>query len=123
MKILILGGTQFIGIHLVAAARARGHEVTVFNRGNTPLVDADGIEQITGDRHRDLVVELGAEADDEVRGDHVEREDPQVDEDRPPHPPEAAARRRGRGRGRLRVHRASCERRSATRRSRWAAPR
>ncbi|MCA9750771.1 MAG: NAD-dependent epimerase/dehydratase family protein [Gemmatimonadetes bacterium] len=54
MKILILGGTQFIGIHLVAAARARGHEVTVFNRGTTPLVDADGIEQITGDRHRDL---------------------------------------------------------------------
>ena len=36
MKILILGGTRFLGRHLVDAAIARGHEVTIFNRGNYP---------------------------------------------------------------------------------------
>ncbi len=35
MKILIIGGTRFLGRHLVNSARARGHEVTLFNRGKT----------------------------------------------------------------------------------------
>lgn len=35
MRLLILGGTQFLGRHLVDAAHARGHEVTLFNRGRT----------------------------------------------------------------------------------------
>ena len=35
MKILILGGTRFLGRHLADAALARGHEVTLFNRGLT----------------------------------------------------------------------------------------
>jgi 2'-hydroxyisoflavone reductase len=34
MKLLILGGTQFVGRHMVERAIARGHEVTLFNRGN-----------------------------------------------------------------------------------------
>jgi 2'-hydroxyisoflavone reductase len=34
-KILILGGTGFIGPHVVAATHARGHTVTLFNRGKT----------------------------------------------------------------------------------------
>jgi 2'-hydroxyisoflavone reductase len=32
MKILIIGGTVFLGRYLVEAAPARGHEVTLFNR-------------------------------------------------------------------------------------------
>ena len=35
MSILILGGTGFLGPHVVTAARARGHAVTLFNRGKT----------------------------------------------------------------------------------------
>ncbi|HEY6018017.1 MAG TPA: NAD-dependent epimerase/dehydratase family protein [Gaiellaceae bacterium] len=35
MRVLVLGGTQFLGRHLVEAALARGHEVTIFNRGQT----------------------------------------------------------------------------------------
>jgi nucleoside-diphosphate-sugar epimerase len=35
MRILILGGTLFLGRHLVEAALGRGHEVTLFNRGRT----------------------------------------------------------------------------------------
>lgn len=35
LKLLILGGTGFIGPHMVRQARARGHQVTLFNRGQT----------------------------------------------------------------------------------------
>lgn len=52
MKILILGGTRFVGHHLAAAARARRHEVTLFHRGQS-AGDA-GVETIHGDRNRDL---------------------------------------------------------------------
>jgi nucleoside-diphosphate-sugar epimerase len=35
MKLLIIGGTQFLGRHLTESALARGHEITLFNRGLT----------------------------------------------------------------------------------------
>ena len=35
MKVLILGGTKFLGRALVDAALLKGHEVTLFNRGQT----------------------------------------------------------------------------------------
>ena len=54
MKILIIGGTRFVGPALVEAARARSHDVTLFNRGlSAPDAFAD-IETITGDRETDL---------------------------------------------------------------------
>jgi len=52
MKLLILGGTRFLGRHLVAAALARNHEVTLFNRGKH--ASPAGVEMIRGDRHTDL---------------------------------------------------------------------
>ena len=54
MKLLILGGTRFLGRHVVMAARARGHEVTVFNRGNYVSKDLGAVESIKGDRHTEL---------------------------------------------------------------------
>ena len=54
MKLLIIGGTRFLGRHLVTAALGRGHEITLFNRGNHSPEDQRGIETITGDRNRDL---------------------------------------------------------------------
>lgn len=54
MKILILGGTQFVGRHLVNAARARGHDVTLFNRGQTNPDLFRKVKKIKGDRERDL---------------------------------------------------------------------
>jgi 2'-hydroxyisoflavone reductase len=54
MKILILGGTHFIGRHLVNSARARGHEVTLFNRGQTNPDLFLKVKKIRGDRERDL---------------------------------------------------------------------
>ena len=49
-RILILGGTGFLGPHFVRAALDHGHRVTLFNRGKTnPELFAD-LEQLRGDR-------------------------------------------------------------------------
>ncbi len=50
MKLLVLGGTRFLGRHLVEAAVARGHEVTVFTRGRLPLPPGGRIAALVGDR-------------------------------------------------------------------------
>ncbi len=50
MKLLVLGGTVFLGRHLVHAALARGHEVTLFNRGRTNPDLFPEVERLTGDR-------------------------------------------------------------------------
>ena len=49
MRILIMGGTRFIGVYLTKTLVAQGHEVVLFNRGNNPP-PVSGIEQIQGDR-------------------------------------------------------------------------
>lgn len=54
MKILILGGTKFVGRYLVEAARSAGHEVTLFNRGRTDPDLFPGLETIRGDREHDI---------------------------------------------------------------------
>jgi len=54
MKLLILGGTLFLGRHLVLAAQKRNHELTLFNRGNHPSPDFPNLETLHGDRHSDL---------------------------------------------------------------------
>ena len=54
MKLLILGGTRFLGRHLVTAAFAHNHEITLFNRGNHPSAPATNVETIYGDRKTDL---------------------------------------------------------------------
>jgi 2'-hydroxyisoflavone reductase len=50
MKLLILGGTKFLGRHLVEAALARGHEVTLFNRGQLNPELFPEVEKLRGDR-------------------------------------------------------------------------
>ncbi len=54
MKILVLGGTLFVGRHLVEQALARGHDVTLFNRGQTGPSLYPEVEQLHGDRDGDL---------------------------------------------------------------------
>jgi 2'-hydroxyisoflavone reductase len=48
--ILILGGTGFLGPHVVDAARARGHTLTLFNRGKTHPAMYPELERLQGDR-------------------------------------------------------------------------
>lgn len=58
LKILILGGTSFLGPHQIAYALDRGHEVSIFTRGKTiPKVHAklfDKVEKLVGDREDNL---------------------------------------------------------------------
>ncbi|RED54685.1 NAD-dependent epimerase/dehydratase family protein [Cohnella lupini] len=55
MKILILGGTVFLGHHLVHSAVRAGHEVTIFSRGITRAESVpDGVEKLIGNRDGNL---------------------------------------------------------------------
>jgi 2'-hydroxyisoflavone reductase len=49
MRILILGGTVFLGRHVVAEALARGHELTLYSRGRHGTIP-EGVEHVKGDR-------------------------------------------------------------------------
>ncbi len=50
MKLLVLGGTKFLGRHAVDAALADGHEVTIFTRGQTSPELFPEVEHLRGDR-------------------------------------------------------------------------
>ncbi|HEY9526964.1 MAG TPA: NAD-dependent epimerase/dehydratase family protein [Anaerolineales bacterium] len=54
MRILIIGGTRFLGRHLVEAALAHSHEVTLFNRGKSNPGLFPQLETILGDREQDV---------------------------------------------------------------------
>jgi 2'-hydroxyisoflavone reductase len=54
MRLLILGGTGFIGPHQVRYALSRGHRVTVFNRGRQREIWPAPVEELLGDRDGDL---------------------------------------------------------------------
>ena len=55
LRILILGGTGFIGPYQVRYALSRGHKVTTFNRGKTHPGELPGeVEQLIGDRNGQL---------------------------------------------------------------------
>ena len=54
MNILIIGGTRFLGRHLVETALARGDTVTLFNRGQSNPGLFPQVETILGDREKDL---------------------------------------------------------------------
>lgn len=54
LKLLVLGGTGLIGPPLVEHALARGHEVTLFNRGKTNAELFPEVEKLRGDRSGDL---------------------------------------------------------------------
>ncbi len=49
MRVLIMGGTRFIGVYLTRILVEQGHEVVLFNRGNHPA-PVQGVVQLKGDR-------------------------------------------------------------------------
>lgn len=63
MKILVLGGTHFLGRHLVEAALLHHHDLTLFNRGKTDPGAFPNVKQIHGDRAEDIVLLLGHQWD------------------------------------------------------------
>lgn len=54
VKILVIGGTRFVGRALVDAALAHGHEVEVFHRGNSAHALPAGVKSLIGDRTKDF---------------------------------------------------------------------
>lgn len=76
MKILIIGGSEFVGPLVVSKLYERGHEITVFNRGRTRTEYQNGIKFIKGDRRDgfnikdnfDVVIDMCA-----YKGTHTEK--------------------------------------------------
>ena len=54
MKVLLIGGTQFVGRAIAVEALSRGHHVTVLHRGVSTASGLDGAVVVTGDRDSDL---------------------------------------------------------------------
>jgi len=54
MRLLVLGGTVFVGRHVVEAALAAGHEVSIFTRGQHGAELFPEVERLRGDRDGDL---------------------------------------------------------------------
>src|SRR6056297_1985742 len=69
-RALVVGGTRFIGRHLVDELLEHDYEVTIFNRGNhdNPFADHDDVGHVKGDRTSDAALE---HARDEVDPDVV----------------------------------------------------
>ena len=54
LKILILGGTSFLGPHIVKDLHEHGHEITLFNRGTQNTSSLPEVEILLGNREGDL---------------------------------------------------------------------
>jgi 2'-hydroxyisoflavone reductase len=54
MKLLVLGGTVFVGRHIVETALVQEHQVTIFNRGESNAELFPDVEKLTGDRDGNL---------------------------------------------------------------------
>jgi nucleoside-diphosphate-sugar epimerase len=52
MKVLVIGGTRFLGPRVVERLAASGHEVAVFHRGQTPASIPPAVRHVLGDRKR-----------------------------------------------------------------------
>jgi len=59
---LVIGGTRFIGRHVVEDLLDNGYEVTIFNRGNheNPFSDVEGVDHVEGDRRNDTDLKAAA---------------------------------------------------------------
>jgi nucleoside-diphosphate-sugar epimerase len=67
---LVIGGTRFIGRHLVSDLLDHDYDVTIFNRGNhdNPLAEEDAVSHYEGDRTNETALE---QAEREVEPDAV----------------------------------------------------
>ena len=54
MRLLIAGGSSFVGRAITWSALQAGHDVTIINRGVTPVDFPDSVTRLVGDRHSDL---------------------------------------------------------------------
>ena len=80
MKILVLGGTRFFGVHMVNDLIEKGHEITIATRGQAPddfgdsvmrirldRTDEDSIKAMISDTHYDVIIDKIAYCSNDVR--------------------------------------------------------
>src|SRR5205085_5601830 len=81
LRLLVIGGTRFLGRAIVDAALGHGHEVTLFNRGKTNPHLYPGLHTILGDRVHDAGVLRGRDFDVaiDVAGTHPAEVGPLVE--------------------------------------------
>ncbi len=75
LKILVLGGTGFIGPHLVRYAAARGHKITIFTRGRHDAELPRDVERLVGDRATNQLSALEGKTWDAVVDDSANNVD------------------------------------------------
>jgi nucleoside-diphosphate-sugar epimerase len=65
MRTLVMGGTRFLGVHVVGELLRAGHEVTVFHRGSRTPTWERPVKHVVGDRNapQDLTQLLGLQLD------------------------------------------------------------
>ncbi|RTL37692.1 MAG: NAD-dependent epimerase/dehydratase family protein [Candidatus Melainabacteria bacterium] len=63
MHLLVIGGTVFLGRHIVLEALASGHKVTTLNRGTHVLPEQENVEKLIDDREKDLDILAGRKFD------------------------------------------------------------
>lgn len=63
LRILVLGGTRFVGPHFIELAQARGHSISIFNRGRTNVGRVKNVEVLQGDRDGKLEALQGRQWD------------------------------------------------------------
>jgi nucleoside-diphosphate-sugar epimerase len=66
MRVLVMGGSRFMGPRVIETLVARGHEVTAFNRGTRDYAPPVGARQIVGDRNESAALAQLRPADFEV---------------------------------------------------------
>lgn len=64
MKLLVLGGTRFVGLRLVRYLVAHGHDVTILNRGRTQAQLPPGVKRLYADRRDDEAFRRALEGQD-----------------------------------------------------------
>ena len=80
MKILVIGGTRFFGIHMVHELLDKGHEVTIATRGITPddfgdkikrivfqRTDAQSVKEVLSGEHYDVVIDKIAYCSNDIK--------------------------------------------------------
>ncbi len=56
MKVLVIGGTRFVGLRLVRLLASKGHDITLLNRGKTEAQLPPGLKRLYADRRNSAAV-------------------------------------------------------------------